>query len=71
VDISGFADKRISADSNYVSQFGPGWNKYNPSPSEEEMKAMRALILERIRTRDGKPIEGFRYYRGLPDAIGK
>jgi len=71
VDISGFADKRIAADSNYVSQFGPGWIKYNPHPSEEEMKAMRDLVRRDIRTRDGKPMEGFRYYRGLPDAIGK
>jgi len=71
VDISGFAEKRIRADANYVSQFGPGWNKYNPNPGQEEINAMRALIKERIRTRDGRPIEGFRYYRGLPDAIGK
>lgn len=71
VDISAFADQRIQADSNYISQFGPGWNAYNPHPSEEERKAMRELVRGHIRLRDGKPIEGFRYYRGLPDAIGK
>jgi len=29
------------------------------------------LMQKRVRTKDGKAIEGFRYYRGLPDAIGK
>lgn len=71
VDISAFVEQRVRAGSHYLSQFGPGWKNYNPNPSEEEIKAMRALVRGEIRTRDGKPIEGFRYYRGLPDAIGK
>jgi hypothetical protein len=24
-----------------------------------------------VRMKDGKPVEGFRYYKGLPDALGK
>jgi len=71
VDISAFEEQRVRAGSHYISQFGPGWKNYNPNPSEEELKAMKALVRKGIRTRDGKPIEGFRYYRGLPDAIGK
>jgi len=35
------------------------------------MKEMKALVRDTIRTRDGRPVEGFRYYRGLPDTLGK
>lgn len=71
VDISDFVEHRVNAGSHYISQFGPGWKNYNPNPSAEEIKEMKARVRDTIRTRDGKPVEGFRYYRGLPDAIGK
>jgi LmbE family N-acetylglucosaminyl deacetylase len=71
VDISDFVEKRVNADAHYISQFGPGWKNYNPHPSEAEIKQMKDRALDSIRTRDGKRIEGFRYYRGLPDALGK
>lgn len=71
VDISGFVEQRVSAGSHYISQFGPGWKNYSPNPSQEDVKEMRAMVRQTIRTRDGKPVEGFRYYRGLPDGIGK
>ncbi len=71
VDISEFVEKRVNADAHYVSQFGPGWKNYNPNPSEAEVQQMKAQALDFIRTRDGKRIEGFRYYKGLPDAMGK
>jgi LmbE family N-acetylglucosaminyl deacetylase len=71
VDISDFVEKRVNADACYISQYGPGWKNYNPNPSEAEIKVMKDRALDAIRTRDGKRIEGFRYYRGLPDAIGK
>ncbi len=71
VGIGDFVEQRVNAGSHYTSQNGPGWNNYNPNPSEDEMKAMRALVRKTIRTREGKPVEGFRYYRGLPDGIGK
>ena len=71
VDITDFVQKRVDADAHYISQYGPGWKNYNPHPSDDEIKAMKAWALDTIRTRDGKRIEGFRYYRGLPDALGK
>jgi LmbE family N-acetylglucosaminyl deacetylase len=71
VDISDFVEARVNAGSHYISQFGPGWKNYNPNPSVEEIKEMKARVRDSIRTRDGKPVEGFRYYRGFPDAIGK
>jgi len=71
VDITGFVEQRVNAGAHYISQYGPGWKNYTPNPTEEQVKEMKARVRDTIRTRDGKPIEGFRYYRGLPDAIGK
>jgi LmbE family N-acetylglucosaminyl deacetylase len=71
VDISGFVDKKVNAGAKYVSQNGPGWYHYKSSISDKEVEAMKEGVRQRIRMKDGKPIEGFRYYSGLPDAIGK
>src|SRR5882762_9366303 len=71
VDITEFIEKRVNAGAKYVSQFGPGWNSYKPNLSEAELKQMKESARSAIRMKDGKPVEGFRYYRGLPDSIGK
>ncbi|MGA2855340.1 MAG: PIG-L family deacetylase [Candidatus Sulfotelmatobacter sp.] len=71
VDISAFVDKKVNAFSKYVSQYGPGWKSYQPNPSEAELKEMKDAARRRIMMKDGKPVEGFRYYKGLPDAVGK
>jgi LmbE family N-acetylglucosaminyl deacetylase len=71
VDISGYVEKVVNAGAQYASQFGPGWKNYNPSPSGAEVKEMKENRRQQIRSKDGKSVEGFRYYRGLPDGIGK
>jgi LmbE family N-acetylglucosaminyl deacetylase len=71
VDISDFVEKKVSAFSHYASQYGPGWKKYNPNPSEADIKEMKEFARKRIQMKDGKPVEGFRYHQGLPDALGK
>jgi LmbE family N-acetylglucosaminyl deacetylase len=71
VDISQFVEKRVRAGANYISQIGPGWNHYKPHLSEAELKQMKDLVRAEIRMKQGNPIEGFRYYKGLPDSIGK
>lgn len=71
VDISDFVERKVNAGAKYVSQFGPGWKTYKPNISEAELKEMKDGVRSRIQKKDGKPVEGFRYYRGLPDAIGK
>jgi LmbE family N-acetylglucosaminyl deacetylase len=71
VDISDFVEKRVNAGAKYVSQFGPGWKNYKANLSEVELKDMKDLARKKIRIKDGKAFEGFRYYRGLPDALGK
>jgi LmbE family N-acetylglucosaminyl deacetylase len=71
VDINDFVEKKVRAGAKYVSQFGPGWKNYKANLSEVELKDMNELTRKKIRIRDGKAFEGFRYYRGLPDALGK
>jgi len=71
VDISGFVDKKVDAFSKYVSQYGPGWKNYKPVLSDAELKDLKDSARSHVRMMDGKPIEGFRYYKGLPDALGK
>jgi LmbE family N-acetylglucosaminyl deacetylase len=70
-DISDFVEKKVNAGAKYTSQFGPGWNNYKPNLSETELNEMKEMTRKRVRVKDGKAFEGFRYYRGLPDALGK
>jgi LmbE family N-acetylglucosaminyl deacetylase len=71
VDISDFVDKKINAFAHYVSQYGPGWKKYNANPSPADIKELKDYAHSHIQMKNGKPVEGFRYYKGLPDALGK
>jgi LmbE family N-acetylglucosaminyl deacetylase len=71
VDIGDFVEKKVNAAAKYTSQFGPGWKTYKAEPSEADVKEMKDAMRKNVRMKDGKPIEGFRYYQGLPDAIGK
>jgi LmbE family N-acetylglucosaminyl deacetylase len=71
VDINDFVEKKVNAGAKYVSQFGPGWKKYKANLTESELKEMKDSTRKQVRIKDGKAFEGFRYYRGLPDAVGK
>jgi len=71
VDISDYVEKKVNAFSKYVSQYGPGWKNYKTSLSEAEVKQLKEDARTHVRMKDGKPMEGFRYYKGLPDALGK
>jgi len=71
VDISDYVEKTVNAGAKYISQFGPGWKNYKPNLSVTELAAMKEMRRQRLRMKDGKAFEGFRYYRGLPDALGK
>jgi hypothetical protein len=50
---------------------GPGWSNYKANLSKAEVKQLKEAERSYIRLKDGKPVEGFRYYRGLPDSLGK
>lgn len=72
VNITGYTEKKIEAMSKYVSQWSSGWYDYQgPELSEEEATEVREKVSKRIEYRDGKAVEGFRYYTGLPDNIGR
>ena len=71
VDISEFVKKRINAAARYVSPFGPGWKNYKANLSEAEVEQLKDAERNRIRIKNGEPVEGFRYYKGLPDSLGK
>ena len=71
VDISDFVEKKINAFSKYVSQYGPGWKNYKANLSDAEIQQQKDDARTRVRMKDGKAFEGFRYYKGLPDALGK
>jgi LmbE family N-acetylglucosaminyl deacetylase len=71
VDITDFQEKKVTAFSRYVSQYGPGWKNYKANLSEAEVKQLKDDARTRVRMKDGKPVEGFRYYKGLPDGLGK
>lgn len=74
VDISGeHAEKKVQAVAAHKSQFSSAWRDYRSELPPEE----RSEYLQRIRERvyadsvNGKPVERFRYYEGLPDGAGK
>lgn len=71
VDISGFVEKKVNAFSKYASQYGPGWKNYKANLSDAEIRQQKDDARTRVRMKDGKPFEGFRYYKGLPDGLGK
>jgi LmbE family N-acetylglucosaminyl deacetylase len=72
VDITGWEEKKIEAMSKYVSQWSSGWSDYTgPELSEEEEQEVKEKLRRRIAYRNGIPMEGFRYYKGLPDNIGR
>lgn len=72
VDITPWAEKKITAMSKYVSQWSSGWYKYTgPTLSAKEEKEVRERLAARIITENGKSFEEFRYYEGLPDNIGR
>ena len=72
VDITPYVDQKVNAALKYVSQFAPGWSKYTgPDLSPEQRKEREEQIRSRLVVRDGKIYEGFRYYEGQPDGMGK
>jgi LmbE family N-acetylglucosaminyl deacetylase len=72
VDISDYLEQKITAMSKYVSQWSSGWYKYEgPDLSPEEAKEVRERVNRQIQYRDGQAVEGFRYFKGIPDNIGR
>lgn len=74
VDISGtHAENKVEALSQHLSQFSSAWEDYTDELPSDEREEFMNSIRERVMssTRDGNTVEGFRYYRGIPDGLGK
>lgn len=72
VDITDFAEAKARARTRYISQFGPGWSDYQgPTRTPEAQAEAEKQALERIQKKDDRYVEGFRYYKGFPDSMGK
>jgi len=75
VDISEYLDKKILAGSKYLSQWSSGWNNYlgsdlNDYPAGEKDSLFNRLK-KRIKYQNNIPVERFRYYKGIPDGMGR
>jgi LmbE family N-acetylglucosaminyl deacetylase len=72
VDITKFAEAKARARTRYISQFGAGWDDYQgPTRTPEAQAEAEKQAMERMEKKDGKYVEGFRYYKGFPDSMGK
>lgn len=75
VDISGeHAENKVQAVAAHMSQFSAAWSDYRPELEPEQRKQFMESIRKRVMSEtdeDGNTVEHFRYYRGLPDGIGK
>ena len=72
IDVTAYADKKINAALKYVSQWSSGNQKYSgASLSDEEEKQLRIRWNSSVYNSEGKAIEKFRYYKGIPDGIGR
>jgi LmbE family N-acetylglucosaminyl deacetylase len=74
VDISGeHVKNKTEALSKHKSQFSSAWDDYREELPAEEREQFLENMYQRARseTKDGTVVEGFRYYKGIPDGIGK
>ena len=75
VNIQKYVEKKILSGSKYLSQWSSGWNKYLGSDinnyPEGEKDRVNKRLRERIRFINDIPVEQFRYYKGIPDGMGR
>jgi LmbE family N-acetylglucosaminyl deacetylase len=72
VDITDYFELKINASLKYVSQFTSGWSTYSGKDiTPEDEKILRDRINQSAYRKDGRIYEQMRYYKGLPDGIGR
>jgi len=75
VNIAEYLDKKILAGSKYLSQWSSGWNKYLGSDIDKypigEKDSVFKRLKRRIKYHNDLPVERFRYYKGIPDGMGR
>ena len=75
VNIESYVDMKILSGSKYLSQWSSGWNRYlgsdiNNYPDGEKERIYKRLK-KKIKIINNIPVEQFRYYKGIPDAMGR
>lgn len=74
VIIDDYADQRVEAGVQYVSQWSSGWSNYLGPDLDEYPDGEKEAVYEKIRNRinveDDHYVERFRYHKGLPDSMG-
>jgi len=72
VDVSDYKKQVINASMKYVSQYTSGnYNYQGANLSEDEAEKFRKRLEKRFLNEDGRLIEKLRYYKGIPDGIGR
>lgn len=74
VDISGtHAKNKVQALAEHKSQFSSAWDDYRETLPPDEREQFMQRTRERVmgNMRNGNVVEGFRYYKGIPDGIGQ
>ncbi len=71
VDITEYVEQKVRAGTKYISQFSSAWYNYTETLSPEAFQEMEQRIRSRIRYQGERAVECFRYYRGIPDGVGR
>jgi len=75
VNIDKYVNQRIEAGTKYLSQWSSGWFNYLGSDIDnypkEEKENVYKKIRDRIKVVNGKYVEQFRHYKGVPDGMGR
>jgi hypothetical protein len=72
VDVTKYKDQAINASMKYISQWSSGnYNYQGTNLSKEEETQFRERLTKKVVSKDGKMIEKFRYYEGIPDGVGR
>ena len=72
VDATDYKEQKLNASMHYVSQYTSGnYNYQGAELSESEASAFRKRLEKRFVNENGKVIEKLRYYKGIPDGIGR
>jgi LmbE family N-acetylglucosaminyl deacetylase len=72
VDVTNYKEQKINASMNYVSQYTSGnYNYQGAELPEGEANAFRERLERRFLDDEGRLIEKLRYFKGIPDGIGR
>ena len=75
VNIENYVEMKILSGSKYLSQWSSGWNHYMGSDINNYPDGEKERVYKRLRSKisiiNDVPVEQFRYYKGIPDGMGR